>query len=333
MFFESSMSNGTHILDKFEFENGNILENVEVEYVTFGVPKFDDEGFITNAVITFLPYEDRFSFFANAKEFMAMKNIEFNLNDFYFIRISSLGMPNSCSPSTTGLKYNFPNYTMLDIVNFKRKFLKEKFKIKSILSLIGENIGGYEIFTWACEYPDEMRSIFVLNSSYKNSGYRYTITKCFDYIMESAEDYYSDTYSMTSSRMLIAVNTLILAQYLPKNVLNKMENYEIDALLDVFNDEGLFKDIYDFKLQTECLLEYEISEDKLKNIKAKSLFAGINLIFYDEDVDLIPLESLIEDSTVLIYEDPIRSNDFSAYDYAPLIRDATKFLNEQLDKE
>ena len=25
--------------------------------------------------------------------------------------------------------------------------------------------------------------------------------------------------------------------------------------------------------------------------------------------------------------------DFSAYDYAPLIRDATKFLNEQLDKE
>ena len=67
MFFESSMSNGTHILDKFEFENGNILENVEVEYVTFGVPKFDDEGFITNAVITFLPYEDRFSFFCQCK--------------------------------------------------------------------------------------------------------------------------------------------------------------------------------------------------------------------------------------------------------------------------
>lgn len=140
-------------------------------------------------------------------------------------------------------------------------------------------------------------------------------------------------YSVTFSKILIAINTLILAQYLPKHVLNEMDNMEIDALLEVFNDEGLFKDIYDFKLQTECLLEYNISEEKLKNINAKSLFIGINLIFYDKDLDLIPLESLIENSTVLIYDDPLESNDFSDYDYAPLIKKCAEFFNELINKD
>ena len=41
----------TFILDKFEFENGKVIENAVVEYTTFGEPKYDSEGNITNAVV------------------------------------------------------------------------------------------------------------------------------------------------------------------------------------------------------------------------------------------------------------------------------------------
>ncbi|MDO5860964.1 MAG: homoserine acetyltransferase, partial [Methanobrevibacter sp.] len=38
-------------MDSFEFESGRVLENVQVEYVTSGIPKVDDDGNIVNAVI------------------------------------------------------------------------------------------------------------------------------------------------------------------------------------------------------------------------------------------------------------------------------------------
>ena len=35
-------------MDSFEFEYGRVLENVEVAYATYGMPKYDDDGYITN---------------------------------------------------------------------------------------------------------------------------------------------------------------------------------------------------------------------------------------------------------------------------------------------
>ena len=39
------------VLDEFEFETGQVLQDVEVEYTTRGTPIYDDNGNITNAVI------------------------------------------------------------------------------------------------------------------------------------------------------------------------------------------------------------------------------------------------------------------------------------------
>ena len=330
MFSETLGTHGIHIFDTFEFENGRILENVEIEYFTYGVPKYDDEGHISNAVIIFPTSEYRYSLLINSDQYIKNHG-GFSEKDFYFIRITPLGMPNSCSPSTTNLKYNFPKYTLLDIVNFKRKLLKEKFEIEHVLALVGETIGGYEIFTWACEYPDEMDSIFILNSSYKNSGYRYVITKCFDNMIDSIDEYYSDVYSPSFSKAIIAINTLILAQYLSKKALNRLNNQELDALLYVFNDEELFKDIHDFKLQTECFLEYEIDKNKLKNIKARSVLIGNNKNFFDYELDILPLQDLIENSTVITHESESENYYFVEDDYNTLGKELIKFLESLLN--
>lgn len=59
---------------------------------------------------------------------------------------------------------------MKDRVNFKRQFLKERFGIDHVFGIISRGVGGYEAYTWACEYPDEMDFIMVAGSSYKQMG-------------------------------------------------------------------------------------------------------------------------------------------------------------------
>ena len=112
--------------------------------------------------------------------------------DFFYISITSLGFPESCSPSITNLKYDVPQYSIKDCVNFKRKFLYEKFNITKVLDILGVGFGGYEAYIWACEYPDEMEFLIIGYSSFKTNGYCYIISKIIDTIILSSDDYYND---------------------------------------------------------------------------------------------------------------------------------------------
>ena len=40
-------------LDEFKFNNGEVLKDAKVEYITFGTPQYDNDGIISNAVIYF----------------------------------------------------------------------------------------------------------------------------------------------------------------------------------------------------------------------------------------------------------------------------------------
>ena len=75
------------------------------------------------------------------------------MNEFFIVSITSFGCPESCSPSTTDLKHQFPQYTIKDMVNFKKRFLKEFLSIEKIQGLLGVGLGGYEVLTWAVSYP------------------------------------------------------------------------------------------------------------------------------------------------------------------------------------
>ena len=177
-------------MDSFEFEYGRTLENVEVQYITYGVPKYDDKGIITNAIVFFPTYNATYSYLGEAHNYI-LENSNFS-DEFFFIDIRALGTPDSCSPSNTGLNYDFPSYSIKDLVNFKRQFLVEKFNLKKVLGLVGEGVGGYQALKWACEYPDEMKFILIVNSAAKVSGYKYIVAKVLENIIDATEDYYTD---------------------------------------------------------------------------------------------------------------------------------------------
>ncbi|MBE6508995.1 MAG: hypothetical protein E7Z77_06210 [Methanobrevibacter sp.] len=314
---------GNHIMSSFEFESGSVLENVNVEYSTSGVPKYDDEGNIINAILYFPTLKGGHSILAKFHDII----YNFNKEDYFFIKITSLGAPGSCSPSTTGLKHNFPAYSVKDRVNFKRQFLAEKFgDIKKVLGLIGEGTGGFDVYTWACEYPDEMEFIMVLNSTYKNYGHRYVVLKATEAMIDSCDDFYNNEYSPSVTKLIVAIAKLRFMFYYSENIFNELNNDEIDVLMDDYVDEALFMDIYDFKSRNDCLLEYD-TFDKLSDIKAKSLILGIeDYLSFNTKNDILPLKDIIKDSKIITIHG--KESYYKEFDYTEIGLEIVSFLNQ-----
>ena len=294
-----------------------------------GTPKFDDEGYITNAIVYCHFFNGSYSSVYDLPP-ITSENGPFDLNDYFIISISALGYPESCSPSTTGLKYDFPSYTIKDKVNFKRQFLKENYKIKKLCGIFGIGLGGYDAFTWACEYPDEMDFLVVIDSSYKTNGYRYVISKTIDGIIESSDDYYKNIYSDAQTRNLVAVNKLIYSNFYSKGTFQNMTNDEIDVFMEEFVDEGLFFDIYDLKYRNDSIMYYDIT-DKLSNVKAKTIvFYPEEDLFHSPEFDALPLKDLIDDCEVT----PFYAKEDISYkdDFVKINDDLIKFMNKLYKK-
>ena len=319
-----------YTLDSFEFESGEILKNVTVEFKAKGTPKYDENGVIENAIIFFHRYHGNYASLDEIYKFTG-EGQPFDFNKYYIISISSLGFPQSSSPSTTNLNNRFPEYNFRDMVNFKRQFLKERFGIEHVCGLISRGIGGYEVYTWASEYPDEMDFIIVSGSSYKTNGYRYVVSRCMDSIIESSDDFHEGVYSDSLSRVMVSLNKLLYSNYFSQGTLQTLSNDEIDILMEDFVDDGLFIDIYDFKYRNDAIMTYNV-EDKLGNIKAEALvISSNNDMYYNLEFDILPLNDLLENVEILIVEP---NNEYASYEEFPWIEDElSSFMNRVENKK
>ena len=106
-----------------------------------------------------------------------------------------------------------------------------------------------------------------------------------------------------------------------------MSNDEIDVLMDEFVDEGLFVDVYDFKFRNDCVMEYNV-EDKLGNITADALIISSNNdMYYTPEFDLLPLNDLMKNVTVVLFED---ENSYLDYDDCSIVETEINSFMEKI---
>ena len=288
-----------HFFNQFEFKNGVILENAKVDYGVVGTPKYDDEGNIINAVLFCHNFEGDFSSISDFRQFTD-KNKVFDKDKYFFISITSLGFPGSCSPSVSGLNHNFPNYEIEDLINFQRCLIMEKFpNIKKLNGIIGYSLGGFIALGWSIYYPDDMDFVIILNSSFKSQGCRYAFANLANRIIEDSSQYFSNIYDESISKTLIMISQLHYLMSFSIDYLNTLSPEEIDFSIDNFAENMLFVDIYDIKLGNDFLMSFNLEED-LDKIKCKLLvIAGDNTNYYVSKYDSVPICEAVEGSKYL----------------------------------
>ena len=104
-----------------------------------------------------------------------------------------------------------------------------------------------------------------------------------------------------------------------------MTNDEIDVLMDDFVDNGLFVDIYDFKFRNDAVLNYDV-EDKLENIKAKSLILGVDGYLNFNLKEYEQMKDSIENSKMAIFR--FNESYYESADYNDLGIEIISFLKQ-----
>lgn len=298
-FFENEKEQFT--MDSFKFQNGEVLNDVKVEYMTFGTPKYDDNGKINNAI---LYCSGSLGNFMGINKILPLtfENCPFDAEKYFFISLTALGSSGSCSPSLTGLKNKFPKYSMVDVVNFQKQFLAEKFDITHVLGLIGNSMGGFVGLTQAIEYPDFQDFIICGVSSYKVAGHDFILSRFVDEIIESDPDYAKGelTYSLIRTLRIAC-----LAEFnfgLSKEALRSKTNEELSIEFEEFGNEMIETDIYDLKYCNKASMEYNVEHD-LDKIKSKVLIVACNQDpHFPPELDGIPMSKMIKNSELIIMD-------------------------------
>lgn len=287
-------------MDSFEFSNGEVLNDVNVEYMTFGTPKYDGNKII-NAIIY---CHGSLGNFTSVKKIFPLngKDAPFDETKYFFISISALGSPGSCSPSSTNLKNRFPSYSITDVVNFQKQFLAEKFNLDHVLGIIGNSMGGFVALTSAILYPDFAEFIMPGVSSYKVAGHDYILSKFVNEIITSDENYEKGIINDSLKRTLKMASLAEFNFGLSKEALREMSKDELSQGFEEFGEESLFLDIYDVKYCNESCMDYDVEDNLDKITSDVFIIACKQDPHFPPELDAIPMSKMIKNSQLVIMD-------------------------------
>ena len=172
-------------IEEFFLESGEILEDIEIAYTTYG--HLSETG--DNAILVFhaltgshllagkfdrfsdpnLPWNEELEI-GWWDEFVGPDKI-IDTNDYFVICANYLGgCYGSTGPNSPEYSENkkFPEITFVDIENTQKQLL-DYLGVETLSAVIGPSIGGLMALEFASRYPDFVEKIISISSSYKVS--------------------------------------------------------------------------------------------------------------------------------------------------------------------
>ncbi|AEG17788.1 alpha/beta fold hydrolase [Methanobacterium paludis] len=292
-----------YTLKNFKFESGAVLEELKLEYATFGKAKTDSEGNIINGILFIHGWSGNYSSVRRFKPIMGPgKTID--TDKYFIICTTSLGSRGSASPSNSSLGADFPKYTVSDMVNAQYLLLNEKLKVKHLNGVVGTSMGGFQSLQWAVNYPDFMDFIIPIVTSSAVQGRNLANSKLMNSLIQKDPDYKQGRYVENPHDALENANKLqFLFAFSPGYYHKEFANN--DELFRAFEEqgqEGRKMDANDVVWRNEASIFYDVQKE-LPKIKAKALIIGIEGDqFFPPEVDAIPLSKSIENSELFLYK-------------------------------
>jgi homoserine O-acetyltransferase/O-succinyltransferase len=149
---------GSFTIPNFTFENGEVLPEMKVAYLTIGDPTGEPVLLIHGTT-------------GSAKGMLAEGFADqlfgpgqpLDASQYYIILPDTIGAGGSSKPSD-GLRAAFPAYTMVDMVNAQKALVSDHLGIPHLRLVIGNSMGGMVTWTWGTEYPDYMDALVPMAS-------------------------------------------------------------------------------------------------------------------------------------------------------------------------
>ena len=146
---------GDFVVRDFKFRSGETLPELRLHYTTFGEPKRDAAGHVTNAVMVLHGTGGTGKQFLNpvfADELLSPGGL-LDPAKYYVILPDGIGHGQSSKPSD-GLRARFPKYDYDDMVAAQHLLLTQGLKVDHLRLLLGTSMGCMHGFVWGETYPD-----------------------------------------------------------------------------------------------------------------------------------------------------------------------------------
>jgi homoserine O-acetyltransferase len=171
---QSPGKEGSYVINNFVFKSGETLEELRINYATWGEPKKDNTGRITNAVLLCHGTNGRWQMFGAPFWVSNMygPGQPLDITKYYVIASDTIGSGKSSKPSD-GLRMKFPKYNTEDVVKAQHILLTEGLNVNHLVAVAGYSFGGRQAWQWGIQYPDFVKGIIPIASSpFSNAGRR-----------------------------------------------------------------------------------------------------------------------------------------------------------------
>lgn len=154
---------GDFAISDFKFADGERLPKLNMHYTTFGQPKRDGEGHVTNAVLIMHGTG------GSGKQFLVpqFRDVLFqagqllDISKYYVILPDDIGHGASSKPSD-GLRGHFPHYRYADMVTAEYRLVTEGLHVDHLRLVMGTSMGCMHSWMWAERYPNRMDAVMPL---------------------------------------------------------------------------------------------------------------------------------------------------------------------------
>lgn len=156
---------GDAILKDFRFHSGETLPEIRMHYRTFGQPKRDSNGKVSNTVLILHGTSGDGSSLIR-REFSGElfgPGQPLDVSKYFIVLPDNLGHGKSSKPSD-GLRAKFPNYCYPDMIEAQRRMLVEGLKVDHLRLVIGTSMGGMHAWLWGQLHPDFTDALMPLAS-------------------------------------------------------------------------------------------------------------------------------------------------------------------------
>jgi homoserine O-acetyltransferase len=304
-------------LGEFQFENGEVVNDFKVSYVTHGKLNRKRDNVILALQHYFGDHHDYDFLIGPGK---ALDTDKYFIVATDFIASAGLRQDITTGPTNSGLKMEFPPITGRDWVKADYRLLKEYLGFDRILAVIGGSIGAMNAFQFAVSYPDFARGVIpIAGTPVTNPQVKAMLRSLMSIISLDASWYNGDyinnpTVGVTTALMSYVPTFGYTTQWFAENLKSKEQYRKWEIAVYEYWTIHAPQDARDFYYQTQAWSNYDVGstpgfdgdlEMALRSIKAQVLMIAskIDMSFPIEDV--VHYNQFVPNLTYVEFESPV----------------------------